>query len=121
MKIEGTKFGSITIDGTTYNHDVYLNLDGSIEKRRKDLSRPISRGHTVLGPKEIKLLLEQKPDTLVIGKGQMGILPMPKESKKLIEESGIIVIEDKTPVVIPLINNLIKEKAKLVAILHVTC
>ena len=121
MEIEKTKFGSITIDGQTYNHDVYINMDGSISKRKKELSRPISRGHTVLGPEEIKLLLSQKPETIVIGKGQFGKLPIPKESRELLESSNVIVIEDKLPIVMHLINNLLKEKAKIVAILHITC
>ncbi len=121
MKIEKTKFGSITIDGIKYKHDIYINIDGSISERKKELSRPISKGHTVLGPLEIQHLLDQKPDTLVIGKGQFGVLPMPEESHKLLEKSKVIVIKDKTPVVIHLLNKLIEEKAKVVAILHLTC
>jgi hypothetical protein len=121
MIIEKTSFGSITIDGQKYKHDIYINIDGSIVKRRKDLSRPISKGHTVLGPEEIKLLLDQKPETLVIGKGQHGILPIPKESRKLLDDSGIILIEDKTPIIMHLLNNLLEEKSKVVAILHLTC
>ncbi|MCG3253042.1 MAG: hypothetical protein KAX09_04275 [Candidatus Heimdallarchaeota archaeon] len=121
MIIEKTKFGSITIDGVKYKHDIYINVDGTITERKKELSRPISKGHTVLGPLEIQLLLDQKPDTLVIGQGQRGILPMPEESKKLLENSKVILIIDKTPVVMHLLNNLIKEKAKVAAILHLTC
>lgn len=121
MKIEKTSFGSITIDGQKYKNDIYINLDGTIIKRRKDLSKPISKGHTVLGPDEIQLLLDQNPETLVIGKGQHGVLPIPKESRNLLEDSGVIVIEDKTPVIMHLLNDLLKEKAKVVAILHLTC
>jgi len=121
MIIEKTKFGSIKIDGKTYNSDIYINLDGSIIKRKKELSKPISKGHTVLGPDEIKYLLNQKPKTLVIGKGQHGILPIPNESRDLLRKSNVIIIEDKTPIVMHLLNSLFKEKAKVVAILHVTC
>ena len=121
MKIEKTRFGSITINGVKYKHDIYINVDRTIVKRKKELSRPISKGHTVLGPLEIQYLLDQKPDTLVIGKGQYGILPMPEESRKLLLKSEVILIEDKTPVVIHLLNKLIEEKAKVAAILHLTC
>ncbi|MHA1211596.1 MAG: MTH938/NDUFAF3 family protein [Candidatus Heimdallarchaeota archaeon] len=121
MLIEKTKFGSITIDGVTYKHDIYINVDKTITKRQKGLSRPISKGHTVLGPKEIQLMLKQKPNTLVIGTGQRGILPMPEETKKLLKETKAIVILDKTKVVIHLLNRLFQEKTKVVAILHITC
>lgn len=39
MKMEGTQFGSITIDGTTYNHDVVIRLSGEVGKRKKKLSK----------------------------------------------------------------------------------
>lgn len=121
MELEKTKFGSIIIDGKKYTHDIYINLDGTIEKRKKELSKPYSKGHTVLGPDEINYLLHQKPDTIVIGKGQFGILPIPKESRNLLLESGVIIIEDKTPIVMHLLNKLLHEKAKVVAIIHLTC
>jgi len=119
--IEKTRFGQIVIDGKKYSTDLYITIDGAIIKRKKELSKPISKGHTVLGPKEIQFLLDQEPDTIVIGKGQYGILPIPKESRELLETSGKVIIEDKTPVVIPLLNTLMKEKAKVVAVLHLTC
>ena len=39
MKIESTTFGAITIDGTTYQHDVVVRLSGEVVKRKKKLSR----------------------------------------------------------------------------------
>ena len=39
MEIEGTKFGSITIDRKTYEHDVVIRLSGEVIKRKKKLSK----------------------------------------------------------------------------------
>ena len=39
MEIEGTTFGTITIDGKTYEHDVVIRLSGEIVKRKKKLSK----------------------------------------------------------------------------------
>ncbi|MBD3189980.1 MAG: hypothetical protein GF308_05030 [Candidatus Heimdallarchaeota archaeon] len=121
MKIEKTRFGSITIDGKKYSHDVYIFPNGQIEKRKKELSKPYSRGHTVLGPEEINLLLDQNPAVLVIGKGQYGSLPIPDRSRDILEDSGVIIIEDKLPVIIERLNKLLENKEKIAAILHVTC
>ena len=122
MNIEKTTFGSITIDGKKYNHDVYIHLDKTIERRKKELSKPYSKGHTVVGPDEIKYLLSKKPKILVLGKGQFGILPMHEEAKKLLDkEKDLIIISNKTPIVIHLLNDLLKQKAKVVALLHITC
>ena len=39
MQIDKTEFGSITIDGKAYDHDVIIHLSGEVEKRRKKLSK----------------------------------------------------------------------------------
>ena len=45
-KIDKTRFGSITIAGKQYEHDLTIRLDGNLEKRKKKLSKkstPTSR------------------------------------------------------------------------------
>ena len=39
MKIDETEFGSITIAGKTYEHDVVIRLSDKVVKRKKKLSR----------------------------------------------------------------------------------
>jgi hypothetical protein len=46
MRIEGSEFGKITIDGRTYEHDVIIRLSGDVEKRRKKLSKGSLARHT---------------------------------------------------------------------------
>ena len=41
MKIDGTVFGAITIDGKTYEHDVVVRLSGEVVKRKKKLSKKL--------------------------------------------------------------------------------
>jgi len=41
MEIEGTTFGTITIDGKTYEHDVVIRLSGEVLKRKKKLSKKV--------------------------------------------------------------------------------
>jgi len=41
MPIEGSEFGRITVDGTTYEHDVIIRLSGAVERRRKKLSKKL--------------------------------------------------------------------------------
>ncbi|MHA1400375.1 MAG: MTH938/NDUFAF3 family protein [Candidatus Heimdallarchaeaceae archaeon] len=125
MRFEGTKFGSITIEGHKYKHDVYLlpkdNEEGfEIKKRDKKLSYKIKR-HTCLGPEEMKYLLSFNPEFLIIGKGQRGILPIPDETRALLNEFDGELVEDTTPKVLSKTNELIEQEKRVVAILHVTC
>ena len=39
MEIENTTFGTITMDGKTYEHDVVVRLTGEVVKRKKKLSK----------------------------------------------------------------------------------
>ena len=34
-EIEATQFGSIIIDGKTFEHDVIIRMDGEVKKRKK--------------------------------------------------------------------------------------
>jgi hypothetical protein len=48
MPIDATEFGSITVDGKTYEHDVIIRLSGKVEKRRKRLSKEkYGTSHTI--------------------------------------------------------------------------
>ena len=35
MKIDGTTFGEIVIDGKAYDHDVIIRLSGEVVRRKK--------------------------------------------------------------------------------------
>ena len=39
MEIERTTFGTITIDGKTYEHDVIIRLSGEVARRKKNCRR----------------------------------------------------------------------------------
>ncbi len=43
MTIEGTAFGSITVDGTTYEHDVIIRVSGEVMKRKKKAVEAVLR------------------------------------------------------------------------------
>jgi hypothetical protein len=47
-RIDRTRFGSVTIDGKLYEHDVLIRLGGELEKRKKKLSKAVyGTSHTI--------------------------------------------------------------------------
>src|SRR2546423_1428688 len=40
-RIDGTSFGSITVGGTVFEHDIIIRPDGAVKKRKKKLSKAI--------------------------------------------------------------------------------
>ncbi len=72
MPIEDTKFGSITIDGKTYEHDVIVRLSGKVEKRKKKLSKETYGTSHIISKDEAKFVFEDGCDVLIVGAGQEG-------------------------------------------------
>ena len=63
MEIERTTFGTITIDGKTYEHDVLIRLSGEVVKRKKKLSKKYYGTSHVLSKDEAKFVYEQGVQT----------------------------------------------------------
>ena len=80
MRFDKFSFGSIQIDGSTYEHDVVINR-GEISKRKKKPSKRFREefGHTPLSVEE---KIPWKCRQLVIGTGAYGKLPVMQEVRR---------------------------------------
>jgi len=115
MRFEAFSFGSIRIDGTTYEHDVVID-QGEVRKRRKGPSRRFREafGHTPLSVEE---LIPWNCRRLVIGTGT-GALPVMEEVKLEAERREIDLVIAPTARAIELLQ---QRPADTNAVLHVTC
>jgi hypothetical protein len=83
MEIENTKFGNITIDGKTYEHDVVIRLSGEVVKRKKKLSKKYYGTSHVMSKDEAKFVFEKGCEQFIVGSGQMGNVHLsPEVSRK---------------------------------------
>jgi hypothetical protein len=83
MEIEGTTFGTITIDGKTYEHDVIIRLSGEVVKRKKKLSKKDYGTSHVLSKDEAKFVFESGCEQLILGSGQMGNVHLSPEARRI--------------------------------------
>jgi hypothetical protein len=115
MRFESFSFGSIRIDGVTYDHDVVIDR-GSVRKRRKGPSRRFrdAYGHT---PVSIEEEIPWHCRRLVIGTGT-GALPVMDEVKREASRRDIEIEILPTARAVELLN---QQPADTNAILHVTC
>ena len=88
MEIEGTTFGTITIDGKTYEHDVIIRLSGEVVKRKKKLSKKYYGTSHVLSKDEAKFVFERGCEQLILGSGQ-GQCKSLAGSRGLFREKGL--------------------------------
>src|SRR6478752_4305628 len=70
MEIERTTFGTITIDGKTYEHDVIIRLSGEVARRKKKLSKKYYGTSHVLSKDEAKFVFENGCEQLMLGTGR---------------------------------------------------
>jgi hypothetical protein len=115
MHFESFSFGSIQIDGTTYEHDVVIDR-GEVRKRKKGPSKQFrdAFGHT---PLSIEEKIPWKCHRLVIGTGT-GALPVMEEVKKEARRREIDLVILPTDRAIELLK---RQPADTNAVLHVTC
>ena len=118
MKIEGTTFGSITIGGKTYSHDVVVRLSGEVVKRKKRLSKKYYGTSHILSKDEAKFVFEKGCEQLVLGSGQMGNVHLSPEAEAYFAKKGCKVLTEPTPEAIGVFNGL---EAKKIGLFHVTC
>ena len=118
MRIEDTKFGTITIDGKTYEHDVVIRLSGDVIKRKKKLSKKYYGTSHMLSKDEAKFVFEKGCKQLILGSGQMDNVRLSPEAETYFAKKGCEVLLRPTPEAIQLFN---KSNAKKIGLLHVTC
>ena len=117
MKAKFDDFGEIEIDGQRYQHDVVIER-GVVYKRKKKASKAYRDryGHTPLSAKES---IPWGGDSLYIGTGMYGALPVMPMVYKEAKQRGVDIVADKTEVVCRLLEEL--RPKDINAILHVTC
>ncbi|MBI3667580.1 MAG: hypothetical protein HY236_15360 [Acidobacteria bacterium] len=115
MRFEAFSFGSIRIDGVTYEHDVLID-HGQVRKRKKKASKKFRAefGHTPLSLEEE---IPWRCRALVIGTGT-GALPVMDEVKQEAKRRHVRLLVLPTAQAIEALKDNPEETN---AILHVTC
>ena len=116
--IDKTRFGWIEVDGMKYTHDVVIRLDGTVEKRKKKLSKVIfGTSHTV-SLDEAKHVYEEGASRIIVGTGQSGILKLSEEATDYFERKGVAIELHSTPEAARAWND---SEGAVIGLFHVTC
>lgn len=118
MPIDRSEFGSITIDGRTYNHDVAIGLSGHVRKRRKKLSKEMYGTSHLISEAEARDIFEKGSDLLVVGSGQSGNVRLSPEAEAYLAGKACRVLLQPTQEAIKSFN---RAHGRKIALMHVTC
>ena len=115
-RFTGYSFGSIRVDGVTYDHDLVVDR-GKIRKRKKAASRKLrgAYGHTPLSVAED---IPWRCRRLVIGTGADGALPVTQDVRDEARRRKVDLVLLPTA---EAIGALTKAGADTNAVLHLTC
>jgi hypothetical protein len=118
--IDATVFGSITIDGNVFEHDVVIAPNGSITKRKKKLSKAIYGTSHTISLQEAKYVLAHgaPAQRLIVGSGQYDNVRLSPEAAAWVKHRKCRVLLLPTPKAIKAWNH---AGDKTIGLFHVTC
>jgi len=119
--IEEYRFGLVVIDGKTYQHDIEVRWTGEVLDWWREQSH-------IIDVEDIIDVLEQNPETIIIGTGESGMAHVTERARQEIEKRGIELVVDKTEQATKTFN-IRKEESleeegvqeKVVGLFHLTC
>lgn len=114
MHIDSYSYGKIKIDGKIYNKDLIIFP----ERVRPDWWR--KEGHS-LAREDLNEIINYKPEVLVVGKGDSGLMEIPILTQKILEEIKIKLLAADSHKAMRIFNEQVKIGEKVVGAFHLTC
>ncbi len=112
VNIDSTKFGEITINGKAYDSDMTVYWDGKLSYRGKE--------HVVeIG--EFMQIMRAKPEILVVGTGQYGVVKIAPEVIGWAKNKHVDLYKEITAKAVKMFNAFANQGKRVVGIFHVTC
>ena len=90
--IQGTEFGSLTVDDKVYDYDIVIRLSGKVKKRKKKLSKQeYGTSHTV-SLAEAEHIYDDGAEKLIIGTGQYGNVKLSEEAEGFVDRVHTFIV-----------------------------
>lgn len=112
VSIQYVRFGEVKIDNHVFYSDMIVWWDGEKEF--------VEKSH-VLDMKMFARLLRKKPDVVIIGTGQQGMVRISDDVLHLAKRRGIKVFVDTSAKAADIFNGMLATRKKAVAFIHTTC
>jgi len=116
--INATSFGSITVEGNQFNHDILISLEGQITKRKKKLSKQVYGTSHTLSLAEAEHVYQEGAETLIFGGGQFDQCRLSEEAEAFFKEKNCEVKILPTEEAIQAWN---EARGKVIGLFHITC
>lgn len=115
MSVDSYSFGRISIDGQVHSRDVLILPSQGVWSpwwRRE--------GHS-LALEDLEAVLEESPETLVVGTGYYGNMEVPEKTLEGLRQRGIEPRIARTTEAVAELNRLQRHSVHVAAAFHLTC
>jgi len=116
--INKSSFGSITVEGVDYEHDIIITLGGKVKKRKKKLSKAVYGTSHTISLDEAEYVFQEGSEGIIIGSGQYGVAELSKEAAGFLQQKNCEVKLFSTPDAIREWNGV---QGKWIGLFHITC
>jgi hypothetical protein len=116
--IDSTEFGSITVEGKTFEKDIIIRLDGEVRKRKKKLSKEVYGTSHKISVEEARDVYEKGAEKLIIGTGQEDMVKLSDKAEAYFKKKGCETKLMPTPEAIKEWN---ETEGKVIGLFHITC
>ena len=117
-KIDKTRFGSITVEGEVYPHDLVIRPDGKVLARFKELSKAVYGTSHVVSLAEAQQVYYEGAERLIVGTGSTGLTRLSDEAAEFFEGRGCRVDRYPTRRAIKIWN---EAEGAVIGLFHVSC
>lgn len=111
--IEEYSFGTISVDGKKYTRDLIILPDGIQPSWQREKSHHLKR-------KDLKEVLDSKPEVLVLGTGAYGKMEVGEKVRQELKDHGIELVAAPTGRAVKYFNRL-QSKKRTAGAFHLTC
>ena len=116
--IDGTRFGSISVEGEVWDKDIVIRLNGEVKKRKKKLSSELYGTSHIVSLAEAEHIYDQGAWRLIIGAGQDGLVRLSDEAAEYLAREGCAVELLPTPRAVDAWN---QAEGAVIGMFHITC
>lgn len=118
VKIDKLTFGSIVVDGKKYRKDIRIFADGTVKGRKGGF---LMFGSHEINRREIEELSRGQPEVIVVGTGTDGAARITPEAEGWASERNLSLLVEPSYDAVARLNELVEQRKKVAALIHVTC
>jgi len=117
-KIDELTFGSMVVEGKRYRRDVLIFTDGTVKKRKGGF---LMFGSHKIKKRELEELSQGQPEIIIIGTGTNGAACAAPEAESWAKGKNLILVVQPSYDAVARLNELVEQRKKVAALIHITC